>query len=43
MLYFIGALWVHIRVGDRALGPWAVFFFLPAAALAVNLAYHGDG
>ncbi|MEU0375465.1 DoxX family protein [Streptomyces sp. NPDC006283] len=39
VLYFIGALWAHFRVGDYALGPWFVFFCLPAAALAVNLAY----
>ncbi|MGW8363652.1 DoxX family protein [Streptomyces wedmorensis] len=41
VLYFTGALWVHLRIGDYALGPWFVFLCLPAAALAVNLAYHG--
>ncbi|MFD3663194.1 DoxX family protein [Streptomyces sp. NPDC058659] len=41
VLYFIGALWAHLRVGDYALGPWFVFLCLPSAALAVNLAYHG--
>ncbi|MCQ1579092.1 DoxX family protein [Streptomyces parvus] len=43
VLYFIGALWAHLRVGDHAPGPWSVFFCLPAAALAANLAYHGLG
>ncbi|MGW8888556.1 DoxX family protein [Streptomyces sp. NPDC055749] len=41
VLYFIGALWVHLRLGDYVLGPWFVFFCLPTAALVVNLAYHG--
>ncbi|MET7847457.1 hypothetical protein ABZT48_04280 [Streptomyces avermitilis] len=31
----------HARVRDRQLGPWAVFFCLAAACLAVNLACHG--
>ncbi|MFD6248351.1 DoxX family protein [Streptomyces roseolus] len=41
VLYFLGALWAHLRIGDRQLGAWAVFFCLPVAALAVNLAHHG--
>lgn len=43
VLYFTCALGAHLRVRDRHLGPWAVFFCLAAAALAVNLAYHGSG
>ncbi|MEU9125967.1 DoxX family protein [Streptomyces sp. NPDC048506] len=42
VLYFLGALCAHLRVHDYQLGPWAVFFCLPAAALVVNLAYHGS-
>ncbi|NGO73371.1 DoxX family protein [Streptomyces sp. SB3404] len=38
VLYFLGALGAHLRVGDRHFGPWAAFFSLAAAALAVNLA-----
>ncbi|MFF9340420.1 DoxX family protein [Streptomyces sp. NPDC014773] len=41
VLYFLGALWVHLRVGDYQLGAWAVFFCLPAATLVLNLAHHG--
>ncbi|MEU9504449.1 DoxX family protein [Streptomyces sp. NPDC048196] len=41
VLYFMGALCAHLRVSDYQLGPWAVFFCLPVAALAVSLAYHG--
>jgi len=41
VLYFAGALVAHLRVHDRHFGPWAVFFALAVAALAVNLAYHG--
>ncbi|BDM70181.1 membrane protein [Streptomyces nigrescens] len=42
VLYFLGALCTHLRVRDYQLAPWAVFFCLPAAALVVNLAYHGS-
>ncbi|MFI9256074.1 DoxX family protein [Streptomyces sp. NPDC053069] len=42
VLYFLGALCVHLRVRDYRLAPWAAFFCLPAAALVVNLAYHGS-
>lgn len=40
VLYFLGALVAHLRVGDHQLGPWAVFFCLPVTALALNLAHH---
>ncbi|MBO8186123.1 DoxX family protein [Streptomyces spirodelae] len=41
VLYFLGAYGAHARVRDRQLGPWAVFFCLAVAALALNLAHHG--
>ncbi|MDF2710357.1 MAG: hypothetical protein K0R62_6009 [Nonomuraea muscovyensis] len=41
VLYFLGALGAHLRVRDYHLGPWAMFFALAVAALAVNLAYRG--
>jgi DoxX-like protein len=41
VLYFTGAFAAHLRVRDRHLGPWAVYFCLAVAALAVRLAYHG--
>ncbi|RKN40996.1 DoxX family protein [Micromonospora endolithica] len=40
VLYFVGALVAHLRVGSRQLVGWAVFFSTVLAALAVNLAYH---
>ncbi|MGW3892661.1 DoxX family protein [Micromonospora chokoriensis] len=40
VLYFVGALVAHLRVGSRKLVGWAVFFTTSIAALAVNLAYH---
>ena len=40
VLYFLGAFIAHVRARDYHLGPWAVFFSLAMAALAVNLAYH---
>jgi len=40
VLYFIGALVAHLRVGSRMLVGWAVFFFTAVAALVVNLGYH---
>ncbi|SIM59956.1 DoxX family protein [Micromonospora cremea] len=40
VLYFLGALVAHLRVGSRRLVGWAVFFFTAVAALAVNLSYH---
>jgi hypothetical protein len=41
VLYFVGALIAHLRVGSRQLIGWAVFFATVVAALAVNLGYHG--
>ncbi|MEU7798375.1 DoxX family protein [Micromonospora arborensis] len=40
VLYFVGALIAHLRVGSRQLVGWAVFFSTVVAALAVNLGYH---
>jgi DoxX-like protein len=40
VLYFVGALIAHLRVGSHNLVGWAVFFVTSVAALAVNLAYH---
>ncbi|MEV1147382.1 DoxX family protein [Micromonospora sp. NPDC049799] len=39
VLYFVGALVAHLRVGSRQLVGWAVFFSTSVAALTVNLAY----
>jgi hypothetical protein len=41
VLYFVGALIAHLRVGSRDLVGWAVFFVTASAALAVNIGYHG--
>jgi hypothetical protein len=41
VLYFVGALIAHLRVGSRQLVGWAVFFATAVAALVVNLAHHG--
>lgn len=40
VLYFLGALVAHLRVGSRRLVGWAVFFSAAVAALTVNLSYH---
>lgn len=40
VLYFVGALIAHLRVGSRQLVGWAVFFSTAAAALVVNLWAH---
>jgi hypothetical protein len=40
VLYFLGALVAHLRVGSRKLVGWAVFFATAVAALAVNLGHH---
>ncbi|MFF0466893.1 DoxX family protein [Micromonospora zamorensis] len=40
VLYFIGALIAHLRVGSRQLVGWAVFFSTSVAALALTLLYH---
>jgi len=41
VLYFVGALIAHLRVGSRKLVGWAVFFVTAVADLAVNVGYHG--
>jgi hypothetical protein len=41
VLYFVGALIAHLRVGSRKLTGWAVFFTTTVAALVLNLAHHG--
>lgn len=41
VLYFVCAFAAHVRVRDRHLGPWALYFCLAVAALATNLGYHG--
>jgi hypothetical protein len=38
VLYFVGALIAHLRVGSRNLVGWAIFFVASVAALVVNLA-----
>ena len=40
VLYFVGALVAHLRVGSRQLAGRAVFFATAVAALTVNLSYH---
>ncbi|QFY09001.1 DoxX family protein [Nonomuraea phyllanthi] len=40
VLYFVGALLAHLRVGSRKLANWAGFFATAVAALGVNLAYY---
>jgi len=40
VLYFIGALIAHMRVGSRNLVGWAVFFVSAVATLVLNLSYH---
>jgi DoxX-like family len=39
VLYFVGALIAHLRVGSRDLTGWAIFFVTVVATLVVNLAY----
>ncbi|MFE3448323.1 DoxX family protein [Nonomuraea sp. NPDC059194] len=39
VLYFIGAIIAHVRVGDFQLGKAAAFLALTAATLAVTVAY----
>ena len=41
VLYFVGALVAHLRVGSRKLVGWVVFFVTSVATLAVNIGYHG--
>lgn len=40
VVYFIGAVTAHLRVGDRHIGGAVFFLLLSAAALAANLAYY---
>jgi membrane-bound ClpP family serine protease len=40
VLYFLGALIAHLRVGSRQLVGWALFLSIAVASLAVNLGYH---
>jgi len=40
VLYFVGALVAHLRVGSRKLAGWAVFFATAVAALVVQLDQH---
>jgi len=40
VLYFLGALVAHLRVGSRDLVGWAVFFTTVVATLVLNLAHH---
>lgn len=42
VLYFLGALGAHLRVGSRQLVGGAVFLFFAVAALVLNLTYHGS-
>lgn len=39
VLYFVGALVAHLRVGSRDLVGWAVFFATSTATLAVSVGY----
>lgn len=41
VLYFLGALGAHLRVGSRRLVGGAVFLSFAVAALVLNLGYHG--
>jgi hypothetical protein len=40
VLYFIGAISAHVRVGDRGVGGAVFFLALAACALTTSLAYH---
>ncbi len=40
VLYFVGALVAHLRVGSRNLVGWGAFFVTAVAALVVNLLHH---
>ncbi|WP_328453448.1 DoxX family protein [Amycolatopsis sp. NBC_00438] len=41
VLYFVGALIAHLRVGSRQLVGGVVFLALAVADLVLNLGYHG--
>ena len=40
VLYFVGALIAHLRVGSRNLLGWAIFFVTTVATLTVTVLYH---
>jgi hypothetical protein len=40
LLYFLGAIGAHVRVGDRGLGGPVFFLIIAVSALVVSLAYH---
>lgn len=40
VLYFICAVSIHLRVGDRRIGGAVFFLLLSATALSTNVAYH---
>ena len=40
VLYFLGALGAHLRVHDRHLGPWSLYFVASVAALVTSLVHH---
>ena len=40
VLYFVGALIAHLRVGSRNLIGWAVFFVVMVATLVVQIAHY---
>ncbi|MEU4695205.1 DoxX family protein [Actinoplanes sp. NPDC023714] len=40
VLYFVGALIAHLRVGSRNLIGWAVFFVAMVATLVVQIAHY---
>jgi hypothetical protein len=42
VLYFLGALGAHLRVGSRQLVGGAVFLSVAVAALVLNLGYNGS-
>ncbi|MGI5460854.1 DoxX family protein [Streptomyces sp. CA-249302] len=41
VLYFVGAIFAHLRVGSRNVVGGIVFLATAAAALVLGLAYHG--
>ncbi|TDD29775.1 DoxX family protein [Kribbella turkmenica] len=40
VLYFVGALFAHLRAHDFQLAAWTLFFTASVAALVTNLSYH---
>ncbi|WP_427896190.1 DoxX family protein [Kribbella sp. GL6] len=39
VLYFLGALTAHLRVGDRSLAPWSLYFLTCTGALVTAVLY----